>query len=145
MFKQVHTNYNSGVSFNHGLLVSPLSLYSKSTFTNYYYLLDSLAAITTLYLMETAKYSRQFSQATLQAAQRSLPTKRPSKSPKIRTTYQSLQPHQTTLSYRDSEVTKVTVDASQLLKRPSYIIGRPSKCGSVEQDLENTNLCEVSV
>lgn len=98
-----------------------------------------LAAITTLYLMETAKFNRQYyGQVTLQAF---TPTKR-TKTNKIRT-YQTLPTQRTTVATRDDEITRITLDISHMLRKPSDIIGRPPECLSVEQDLESTNLCQI--
>lgn len=37
---------------------------------------------------------------------------------------------------------KITIDRN-LVSRPSSIIGRPQDCLNVEQDLENSDLCQV--
>lgn len=41
------------------------------------------------------------------------------------------------------EVMKITIDRG-LISRPSSIIGRPQDCVNVEQDLENSDLCQVT-
>lgn len=94
-----------------------------------------LAAITTLYLMEMAKFNRQYyGQVTLQAY---TPTKRPTKTNKVRL-------YQNTIPFKTSDLTtKITLDVTHMLKKPSDIIGRPPECLAVEQDLENTNLCQI--
>lgn len=93
-----------------------------------------LAAITTLYLMETAKFNRQYyGQVTLQALP---PTKRPTKTTKVRL-------YQNTIPYKPADITKITLDVTHMLRKPSDIIGRPPECAAVEQDLENTNLCPI--
>lgn len=99
-----------------------------------------LAAITTLYLMETAKFNRQFyGQVTLQTLQqRPPPTKKPNNNNKIRLYQTTSSPHHVTLPTQ-----MLTLDVSHMLRKPSDIIGRPVECSMVEQDLENANLCQV--
>lgn len=39
---------------------------------------------------------------------------------------------------------KITIDQN-LVSRPSSIIGRPQDCLNIEQDLENSDLCQVNL
>lgn len=100
----------------------------------------SLAAITTLYLIE-AKYSQQLP-PNVAGSPRAVTTKRPTKMSKMATWHTSLPAHLSTNSYRDEDVTKITFENG--IKRNSYIIGRPAVCLAVEQDLETSNLCPVT-
>jgi hypothetical protein len=100
-----------------------------------------LAAITTLYLMEASRHN-QFAHTNLQATHRSVVTKRQMKSPKNHQSWHTMTDHHKTNTYRNDDVTKITIDPG-LAKRPSYIIGRPPDCLSVEQDLESSHLCQI--
>ncbi|XP_044763385.1 myelin regulatory factor [Coccinella septempunctata] len=97
-----------------------------------------LAAITTLYLMETARY-QQFAKS-LENSQRSHSVKRPTKPSKFHNTWQSYTPYTLTTD-RNTGVNKLTIDKS-LFKKP-YTIGKPIDCLNVDQDLESSNLCQI--
>ncbi|KAJ8939737.1 hypothetical protein NQ314_011023 [Rhamnusium bicolor] len=99
-----------------------------------------LAAITTLYLMEAARHT-QYMQTNIDGSHRNHVTKRPTKSTKMHTWPSTLPPYHSTNSYKEDEITKITLDAN--IMRPSFIIGRPLDCLTVEQDLESTNLCQI--
>ncbi|KAK9886512.1 hypothetical protein WA026_016791 [Henosepilachna vigintioctopunctata] len=96
-----------------------------------------LAAITTLYLMETARY-QHFAQ-TLENSHRSISIKRPTKSTKHHS-WQTFGMYTVTTG-KSEGVNKLIVD-SNLLKKTSTI-GKPSDCLNVDQDLENSNLCQI--
>ncbi|VEN58112.1 unnamed protein product, partial [Callosobruchus maculatus] len=101
-----------------------------------------LAAITTLYLMEAARRS-QYLPPNMDTPPRSHVTKGPTKSTKIHSSWTSTStPRHTTNHYKEEEVRKVVIGQS-MIKRPSFIIGRPQECLTVEQDLESTNLCKI--
>ncbi|KAJ8949188.1 hypothetical protein NQ318_021681 [Aromia moschata] len=100
-----------------------------------------LAAITTLYLMEAARHSQHI-QATIDGSHKNYVTKRPTKSSKLHTWAPTVAPHPTTSSYKEDEITRITID-SNIIPRPSYIIGRPMDCLSVDQHLERTDLCLI--
>ncbi|XP_045467204.1 myelin regulatory factor-like protein [Harmonia axyridis] len=96
-----------------------------------------LAAITTLYLMETSRY-QHFAQS-LENSHRTHSMKRPTKSTKSHT-WLSFTPYIMTTD-RNSAVNRLIIDKN-LLKKP-YTIGKPSDCLNVDQDLENSNLCQI--
>ncbi|KAF5290050.1 hypothetical protein FQA39_LY14831 [Lamprigera yunnana] len=100
--------------------------------------IGGLAAITTLYLIEAARHT-QLTQANLQAAHRSLSTKRPLKNIKPKT-WQTIYPHQTAVPYKEPGVIKTSQDASDLINLPSHIIGRPNNCLGLEPDFESSNI-----
>ncbi|CAG9814774.1 unnamed protein product [Phaedon cochleariae] len=102
-----------------------------------------LAAITTLYLMEVARHS-QYMQPNIDRPHNNYIPKRPSKTTKVHTTWTpTTAPYETTHFYNKEEITKVTVDPELVNRRPSFIIGRPIDCLTVEQDLESSNLCQI--
>ncbi|KAK4878641.1 hypothetical protein RN001_011147 [Aquatica leii] len=101
-----------------------------------------LAAITTLYLIEAARHT-QITQANLQAAHRSLSTKRPLKNVKPKS-WQTIYPHQTAVPYKELGVVKTADDTSNTIHLPSPIIGRPNNCFGLEPDFENANIiCQI--
>ncbi|XP_018568182.1 myelin regulatory factor isoform X2 [Anoplophora glabripennis] len=102
-----------------------------------------LAAITTLYLMEAARHS-QYMQANIDATYRNFDEKTTTKSANTKVTWApTLPPLQTTNSYKEDEITKITLD-SNIMRRPSsFSIGRPLECLSVDQDLDSTSLCQI--
>lgn len=101
-----------------------------------------LMAITTLYLVETSRHN-QFAQANLQAVQmQAFTTVGPSKMPKIPTWSTNIQDVQTLVRFRDSGTIKTTLDTTAL-RKSAPVIGRPSDCAGLDQDLENTNLCQT--
>ncbi|XP_074040694.1 myelin regulatory factor homolog 1 [Leptinotarsa decemlineata] len=101
-----------------------------------------LAAITTLYLMEVTRRS-QFMQPSLERSHNNnYITKRPSKTTKAHTWAPTTSAY-TTHAYKESEITKITLDPSLINRRPSFIIGRPLGCLTVEQDLESSDLCQI--
>ncbi|KAG5886873.1 hypothetical protein JTB14_024730 [Gonioctena quinquepunctata] len=102
-----------------------------------------LAAITTLYLLEVTRHS-QYMQPTLERSHNNnYITKRPLKTTKAHNNnWAPTNSPYTTYSYKEAEITKVTLDPNPI-NRPSFIIGRPSDCLTVEQDLESTNLCQI--
>ncbi|XP_060532862.1 myelin regulatory factor [Cylas formicarius] len=100
-----------------------------------------LAAITTLYLLETARHS-EILQSTVEGVQKVLTTRHPTKGPKPFSTWPSPPTRKTTNSYREDEITKLTLDPN-LIKLQSFIIGRPTECLTVEQDLESSSLCRI--
>lgn len=91
--------------------------------------------------MEASRHN-QFAHTNLQATHRSVVTKRQMKSPKNHQSWHTMADHHKTNTYRNDDVTKITIDPG-LAKRPSYIIGRPPDCLSVEQDLESSHLCQI--
>ncbi|XP_050503840.1 myelin regulatory factor-like protein isoform X2 [Diabrotica virgifera virgifera] len=101
-----------------------------------------LAAITTLYLMETTRPT-QYIQPNIERSHKNYPTKRPAKITKAPTWTPTLPPYYPTSAYKEEEITKITLDPNLLSIKPSYIIGRPQDCIAVDQDLENTNLCQI--
>ncbi|KAJ8984052.1 hypothetical protein NQ317_008778, partial [Molorchus minor] len=103
-----------------------------------------LAAITTLYLMEAARHSQHL-QATIDASHKNYVTKRPTKSLNyIRglLLHLLIVPPVRIKKTVSITVTKILID-SNIIKRPSFIIGRPVECLTVDQDLENSNLCQI--
>lgn len=96
-----------------------------------------LAAITTLYLMETARY--QHFAKTLENSHRTHSIKRPTKSTKSHS-WHSYTPYSMTTD-KNNGINKLIIDKN-LLKKP-YTIGRPIDCLNVDQDLESSNLCQV--
>ncbi|KAJ8917380.1 hypothetical protein NQ315_002404, partial [Exocentrus adspersus] len=101
-----------------------------------------LAAITTLYLMEAARHT-QYLQANIDTSYKNHGTRTTTKASNTRTTWAPTPPpFQTTNAYKEDEITKITLDSS-ILRRASNIIGRPLDCLAVEQDLENSNLCQI--
>lgn len=101
-----------------------------------------LMAITTLYLVETSRHN-QFAQANLQQVQmQAFTTVGPSKLPKIPTWSTNIQDVQTLVRFRDPGAIRTTLDTTAL-RKSAPVIGRPSDCTGLDQELENTNLCQI--
>ncbi|XP_076254672.1 uncharacterized protein LOC143192835 isoform X3 [Rhynchophorus ferrugineus] len=102
-----------------------------------------LAAITTLYLLETARHNQILKSSIESIPSKAASTKKPTLGPKIYSNLRStLTPYKTTNIYvRDEELAKMS--HPNLMKAHSYIIGRPNECLTVEQDLESSSLCQI--
>lgn len=89
--------------------------------------------------MEASRHN-QFAATQLQSTHRTVSTKRQMKSPKNHQWHNTPDHHKN--PFKEETVTKLTIDP-ELATQPPFIIGRPSDCLSLDQDLENSHLCQI--
>ncbi|KAL1501325.1 hypothetical protein ABEB36_006667 [Hypothenemus hampei] len=101
-----------------------------------------LAAITTLYLMETTR-QKSIVNANIESVPNIvLAAKKPTLGPKFHTTWSTILPSSTTNSYvRDDEINKISQDSNPK-QQHSRIIGSPNDCQTVNQALEES-FCQI--
>ncbi|CAG9770761.1 unnamed protein product [Ceutorhynchus assimilis] len=101
-----------------------------------------LAAITTLYLMETTR-QRNILTTNLEAVpNKILSTKKPTLGPKFHNTWTTNAPQRITNSYiRDDEINKISQESNPK-QQLSRIIGSPNECQAVNQALEES-FCQI--
>ncbi|XP_018334998.1 myelin regulatory factor, partial [Agrilus planipennis] len=102
-----------------------------------------LAAITTLYLMEAANHNNYVQHTSMQSLDRTSTTKKPTKNPSFKP-WNTPYPHRTSTQYKAPTINiPPEIDTSTLIRDHRDIIGRPPDCLVVDQDLENTNICQI--